>query len=93
MDRASQVLAQEQLLPPGVRRSYRALARYGEVTHTTLHYHARGRRLREVKDQDQQYLTLSEEKAVIKFLLHMSDLGQPVQIKYIASLAFSATRQ
>jgi hypothetical protein len=27
MDRARQVLAQEQLLPPGVRRSYRAASR------------------------------------------------------------------
>lgn len=93
MDRASQVLAQDQVLPPGVRRSYRNLAKYGEVAHTTLHHRARGRRSRQAKDQDQQYLTPSEEKALIKFLLHMSDLGQPVRIKYIASLAFSITRQ
>src|ERR1700679_601399 len=89
MDRASQVLVRDQVLPPGERRSYRNIAKYSGVAHTTLHHRARGRRSRQAKDQDQQYLTPSEEKALIKFLLHMSDHGQPVRIKYIASLAFS----
>ncbi|KAH7125137.1 hypothetical protein B0J11DRAFT_434196, partial [Dendryphion nanum] len=30
------------------------------------------------KAQRQQYLTLEEEKAVVKFLLQMASLGQPV---------------
>jgi hypothetical protein len=41
MDRASQVLAQG--VPPGVPRSYRALADYGNVSHSILHHCARGR--------------------------------------------------
>ncbi|KAF2869017.1 hypothetical protein BDV95DRAFT_453793, partial [Massariosphaeria phaeospora] len=45
------------------------------------------------KAQSQQYLTPWEEKALVKFLLQMSDLGQPVRIKFIPSLAFVATRQ
>jgi len=91
MDRASQVLAQD--LPPGVRRTYAALAEHGDVALSTLHHRARGRRSNEQKAQGQQYLTPSEEKAVVKFLLHMSDLAQPVRIKYIPSLAFSVTSQ
>ena len=45
------------------------------------------------KAQRQQYLTLQEEKALFTFLLLMSDLGQPVRIKYIPSLAFTLARQ
>ena len=91
MNRASQILAQR--LPPDVPRTYAALAEHGEVALSTLHHRARGRRSREEKDQSQQYLTPSEEKAVMKFLLQMSDLGQPVRIKFISSLAFSVARQ
>jgi hypothetical protein len=45
------------------------------------------------KAQQQQYLTPEEEKAVVTFLLLMSNLGQPVRIKFIPSLAFSVARQ
>ena len=40
MDRASQILAQG--VPPGVPRSYCALADNGNVTHSTLHHRASG---------------------------------------------------
>jgi Tc5 transposase DNA-binding domain len=91
MDRASQVLAQG--IPPGVRNTYRALAEHSGVARSTLNYRALGRRSKEQKAQSQQYLTPWEEKAVVKFLLHMSDLARPVRIKYIPSLAFSIARQ
>jgi len=91
MDRASQVLAQG--VPPGVPKSYRALADHGSVSHSTLHHRARGRRSIEEKAQSQQYLTPWEEDVVVKYLLQMSDLGQPVRIKFIPSIAFSVTRQ
>jgi hypothetical protein len=52
-----------------------------------------GRRSKEEKAKTQQYLTLCEENAVVEFVLQMRDLGQPVRMKYIASIAFSATRQ
>ena len=90
MDRASQVLAGS--LSPGERRTYSALAKRGNVARSTLHHRTRGRRSKEEQNQSQQYLTPSEEKAVVKFLLHMSNLGQPVRIKYIPSLAFMITR-
>jgi hypothetical protein len=46
----------------------------------------------EVKAQSQQYLSPWEEDALVNFLLQMSDLGQPVRIKFIL-LAFCVARQ
>ena len=91
MDRASQVLAQG--VPPGVPRSYRALADHSNVPRSTLHHRARGRRSMEEKARSQQYLTPWEEDVLIKYLLQMSDLGQLVRIKFIPALAFRVTCQ
>jgi hypothetical protein len=90
MDRASQVLAQG--VPPGVPKSYHALADHCNVPHSTLHHCARGRPSWEEKARDQQYLKPYEEDVVVKYLLQMSDLGQPIRMKFIPSIAFSATR-
>jgi hypothetical protein len=46
-----------------------------------------------VHAQSQQYLTPYEEDALVHFLLQMSDLGQPVRIKFIRFLALCVTRQ
>ena len=91
MDRASQVLALE--LPPGVPSTYAARVEHGKIALSILYHRARGRRSIEEKAQSQQYLTPWEDKAVVKFLLQMENLGQPVRIKYLPSLAFSVTRQ
>jgi hypothetical protein len=91
MDRASQVLARG--VPPGVPKSYRALADHSAVPRGTPHHRARGRRSIEEKAQSQQYLTPLEEDVVVKFLLQMSDLGQPIRIKFIPSISFSVTRE
>jgi len=88
-DRARQVLARG--VPPGIRRSLRTLADHGGVPHTTLHYRFHGRPSIEQKAESQQYLYPWEEKALVRFLLQMSDLGQPVRIKYIPQIAFGAT--
>ncbi|KAF2812822.1 uncharacterized protein BDZ99DRAFT_555658, partial [Mytilinidion resinicola] len=42
--------------------------------------------------QSQQYLTLQEEKALVKFILLMSNLGHPVRIKFMRQLAFNVAR-
>ena len=91
MDKASRVLARG--LPHGVPASYRALADHGDTSRSTLHARAHGRRSMEEKAQSQQYLSLWEEDALVKFLLQMSDLGQPVRIKFIPFLAFCVARQ
>jgi len=47
----------------------------------------------ENKARDQQYLAPWEEEVVLKYLLQMSDLGYPIRMKFIPSIAFSVTRQ
>ncbi|KAF1818522.1 uncharacterized protein K489DRAFT_346136, partial [Dissoconium aciculare CBS 342.82] len=76
MDPASLVLARSR--PEGVPNLYRALADYASSMRA--------------KAERQQYLIPPEEQAVVEFLLHMSKLGQPVQMKHVPSIAFSATR-
>ena len=91
MNRASQVLAKS--LPPDVPRTQAALSERGDVPLTTLYYPAHGRPSARQKAQRQQYLTTEEEKALVTFLLLTSNLGLPVRIKYIPSLAFSLARK
>ncbi|KAM0703962.1 hypothetical protein Q7P35_008968 [Cladosporium inversicolor] len=90
MDKASQALAQG--VPTGIPSSYRAVADHSGVPYSTLYQRARGRQSIEAKAQGQQYLAPFEEKAVVDFILHMAELGTPVRIKYIPSLAFTVTR-
>lgn len=91
MDRASKVLAEAR--NSDTPRTWAALSERGGVPLHTLYYRARGRPSREEKAQRQQYLTVEEEKALVTFLLLMSSLRQPIQIKYIPSLAFSIARR
>ena len=76
-----------------MRKSYRALAGHGNVPRATLHHRARGRPSREEKAQGQQYLKPYEEDVVVKYLLQMSNLGQPRRMEFVPSIAFSVTRQ
>jgi hypothetical protein len=90
MDRASQVLAQG--VPPSVPNSYRALAdHHGNISYSTLCHRARGRPSREEKARGQQYLRPYEKEVIVKYLLQMSDLGYPIRMKFIPSLAYSVT--
>ncbi|KAF2647885.1 DDE-domain-containing protein, partial [Lophiostoma macrostomum CBS 122681] len=75
MDRASQVLAQRLFVDEP--RTYAALSEISNVPISTLNHRDRGRRSREELAQRQQYLTLEEEKALVKFLLLMSNLRHP----------------
>ena len=91
MDQASRALAQRS--PSEAPRTYAVLAERYEVPFSTLHHRARGRRSKEQKAQNQQYLTVLEEKALLDFVLRMSDLGSPIRIKFLPSLAFSIARR
>ncbi|KAF2675924.1 hypothetical protein K458DRAFT_323376, partial [Lentithecium fluviatile CBS 122367] len=55
-----------------------ALADHHRVPRTTLYARAHGRRLIKEKAKAQQYLQNYEEKALVNFLLHLSNLSQPV---------------
>jgi len=89
-DRASEVLAEGFL--PGESLTYDARSKRSRVPLSTLHHHAQGRRSKEQKAQSQQYLTPSEEKALEQYLKGISDLGNPVRIKFVPSLAFVIAR-
>ncbi|PQE29011.1 hypothetical protein CJF30_00004068 [Rutstroemia sp. NJR-2017a BBW] len=90
-DRASKALAEASL--PGEPRTYGARSKRSGVPLTTIYHRDHGRRSKEKKAQGQQYLTPSEEKALEKYLKLIADLGNPVRIKYLPSLAFSIARQ
>jgi hypothetical protein len=91
MDPASRALS--QALPTGVPDTYAARSEHSSVPVSTLVHRHNGRRSREEQAQSQQYLSREEEKALVQFLLLMSNLGQPVRIKFVRSLAFSIARQ
>lgn len=55
-------------LDPTRPKTYAALLEDGKVARTTLWYLAHGRPSREEKAKSQQYLTPSEEKALVKYL-------------------------
>lgn len=90
MDRASQALAKG--VPEGMPQSYRTLADYHGVSSSTLQRRNAGGRSTEDKAESQLYLWPSEATAVIDFALQMADLGQPLRMKHLRSLAFRATR-
>ncbi|RII24871.1 hypothetical protein CUC08_Gglean005686 [Alternaria sp. MG1] len=91
MDPASRALV--QTLPAGVRDTYAARSEHSNVPVSTLIHRRNGRRSREEQAQRQQYLSREEEKALVQFLLLMSNLGHPVRIKFIRLLAYSIARQ
>ena len=82
-----------QTLPAGVRDTYAARSEHSNVPVSTLIHRRNGRRSREEQAQRQQYLSREEEKALVQFLLLMSNLGHPVRIKFIRLLAYSIARQ
>jgi hypothetical protein len=67
--------------------------RDNNIPMTTLWHRNNGRPSRKNRAPTQQYLTPSEEKALVKFLLQMANHGTPVRIKFLPSLAFSIARQ
>src|SRR5450432_1734110 len=90
-DCASKALVEASL--PGEPRTYDATSKRSGVPLTTLYHRDHGRPSKEKKAQGQQYLTPSEEKALEKYLELIADLGNPVRIKYLPSLAFNIARQ
>jgi hypothetical protein len=78
MDPASVALTEG--LDPSKPRTYAALSESSNVPPSTLWHRAHGRRSRQEKAERQQYLTPSEEKALVKYLLRMSNNDFPVPI-------------
>src|SRR5436190_24016394 len=86
-DRASKALAEASLA--GEPQTYDARSKHSGVPLSTLYHREHGRCSKEQKAESQQYRTAIEDKAVEMFLKLISDFGNPVQIKFLPSLAFS----
>ncbi|OCK75705.1 hypothetical protein K432DRAFT_259657, partial [Lepidopterella palustris CBS 459.81] len=68
--------------------TYVALSKRAEVPYSTMYHRAHRRRSIEDKAKSQQYLTPSEEKALVKYILRMCSLGFPIRMKSLRSLTF-----
>jgi hypothetical protein len=90
-DRASRALAESDL--PGEPRTYDAISKRSNVPISALNHRILGRRSIEAKARGQLYLKPPEEEALVKHLILEADLGNPVPIKFLASLAFIIARQ
>ncbi|TVY14141.1 hypothetical protein LARI1_G009295 [Lachnellula arida] len=90
-DRASRALAESDL--PGEPRTYDAISKRSNVPISTLNHRALGRPSIEDKARGQLYLNPPEEEALVKHLILEADLGKPVPIKFLASLAYIIARQ
>jgi hypothetical protein len=90
MDRASRALAEG--LPEGIPNTLAARAAHTDVPLTTLSHRRCGRRSMEAKADGQRYLTSHEANAVVEVLLQQKGFGEPVRMKHMPSIAFSATR-
>ena len=91
MDPASVALSNG--LEPTRSQTYAALSEDCDVPRTTLWYRSHGRPSKEEQDKRQQYLTPSEEKALVEYLLRMARNGFPVPVKHLRQLAFTIVRQ
>lgn len=90
-DRASKALAEACL--PGDLRTYDAISKRNNVPLSTLHHRACGRPSKEDKARGQQYLNPSQEKGLARYAKLMSELGNPVRIKFLSSIAFSMRKR
>ncbi|KAF2177297.1 hypothetical protein K469DRAFT_486914, partial [Zopfia rhizophila CBS 207.26] len=90
MDRASVTLCEG--LDSTQPKTIAALARSSNVPYSTLYKRAHGQPSIQEKAQKQQYLTPSEEKAVVEHCLRMSIHDRPHPLKFLCSLALIIKR-
>jgi hypothetical protein len=74
-------------------KTYVALSELSNIPVSTLWHRAHGRQSRKEKAKGQQYLTPSEEKALVDCLLRMSNNGFPIPVKFLCSSALIIVRQ
>lgn len=60
---------------------------------STLWRHARGQPTLQDKASHQQYLSVSEEKALLEYVLRMADRGYPLPVKFLRTLAVVIARR
>jgi len=64
-----------------------------QPSRSTIWRHARGKPTRSDKAAGQQYLTPSEEKAVVEYALRMYERGFPIPVKFLGTIAHIIKRQ
>ena len=64
-------------------KSVRAAAGHHKVSHTTLWWRWKGGKTIAESPEDQQNLTIAEEKALEKWIMHMTATGDPVSHDHI----------
>jgi hypothetical protein len=64
-----------------------------ESSKSTLWRYARGKPSWRDKAAKQQYLTPYEEKALLEYILRISERGYPLSVKFLRSLALVIARQ
>jgi len=64
-----------------------------QPSRSTIWRHARGKPTRSDKAAGQQYLTPSEEKAVVEHALRMYERGFPIPVKFLGTIAHIIKRQ
>jgi hypothetical protein len=64
-----------------------------QPSRSTRWRHVRGKPTRSDKAAGQQYLTPSEEKAVVEYALGMYERGFPIPVKFLGTIAHIIKRQ
>jgi len=91
MDQATAVLS--EFSDSTKSKTYAAMSALSNIHVSTLWHRAHRRRSRREKAEGQQYLTPSEEKALVHYLLRISNNGFPIPVKFLRSLALIIARQ
>ncbi len=73
--------------------TYASLSGLSGVPESTLWHRKHGRVSIQQRGANQQYLTPQEEKALVNYLLRMSENGYPLPVKFVRTLALVIVRQ
>jgi hypothetical protein len=78
---------------PADVKTYAALSELSSVPASTLWHRSHGRQSRKESAVKRQYLTPSEEKALVDYILRLAERGYPVPVKFLQHLAWTISRQ
>jgi hypothetical protein len=91
MDPAEIVLAWMRNSPDS--KTYAEWSKLTEVPLSTLWHHQQGRQSRKDTAAKRQYLTPSEEKTLVDYMLHAAEHSHPTPVKSVGHLAWTIARR
>jgi hypothetical protein len=74
-------------------KTYAEWSKLTELPLSTLWHHQHGRQSRKVAAAKQQYLTPSEEKTLVDYMLDAAKRGHPTPVKSVGHLAWTIARR